>query len=670
MTVFLRALVVVLCALTLVSCKIVQRVSPGGKVVSQTTLNDCGEGRVCAVQPEAGALFVETFTAQPEPGYEFVGWEKAPGYLCGGKADSCAVTVPATLTGFAVDMELSALFAPEGTHRVEITTGPNGTAYGWSEDAARCNPVYSEDNVCLLVPYNSLVLTQFVPDDGFTLDSFEGCVFTTNNERGACRTRVRGDVLVTGEFTSLDGVAPTVSLTDRTTLGGDKLWSVYPYVPGIAALDGFNVGGYGGRLEYPYEWPRQVLKGKAKIPVFLVDFEDYEPTDANPAYVRQSAEALDAFLNGENGVGDYFREVSAGQLDLAFDVMPWIRTDESDYLRTRAYYADDANIDGGDRLNNDVLRSAVAELGVDFRDYDADGNGFIDGLVFVYEGRSGGIGRTLAGKATVSCCQDGHIYQGIATLVDESDPNYSLFQDQRVLYGRYAQMEEQRLPHLPFTSTTIWAHELGHVIMGFTDYYHALIDTSHSDTPLYGNTGSYLLSAHGGHDFPFHPSAWEKWRFGRWVDSVAGEYSGRYSLDSHHIKPGEHYDPEANYLMRIPLGRPGYYLAIENRYFLPAAQGGSYFNDAPAEAEYIESGLIIFEVDERKFREYPKPYHVSRLMPERMRGTVVGQRHAGAFQPGDELVFDSADGQRITLSEISPPGDRIDFTLSFEELAP
>ena len=56
---------------------------------------DCRGVDTCPIQV-LNTGFSETFIAVPDPGYEFIGWRRAPGYLCGGLTGAC----PLSTAGF------------------------------------------------------------------------------------------------------------------------------------------------------------------------------------------------------------------------------------------------------------------------------------------------------------------------------------------------------------------------------------------------------------------------------------------------------------------------------------------------------------------------------------------------------------------------------------------
>lgn len=68
-------------------CKITQEVPAGGAIVSRTGTNDCAGGQTCTIDIP-GVAFSDTFTAVPDAGYRFTGWDSG---LCGGSTSPCAL---------------------------------------------------------------------------------------------------------------------------------------------------------------------------------------------------------------------------------------------------------------------------------------------------------------------------------------------------------------------------------------------------------------------------------------------------------------------------------------------------------------------------------------------------------------------------------------------------
>jgi M6 family metalloprotease-like protein len=445
-------------------------------------------------------------------------------------------------------------------------------------------------------------------------------------------------------------------------------WTIEPFQPGFSLLEPNSLKTYG--YDYPQQgiahFPDLPVRGSVTIPVFLVDWSDFNPvTDLSnknnpnsvfPGYVRKHRAELEQYLNATNGLAAYFTGASGGQLEVRFQVFPWIVSNESLYLASKAvyYYADGTGhwIADYTRLAKDVLRAAVVDLGVDLTQFDADGNLVLDGFVIVYEGQPGALSGTNLNwtQATWFCgALPRPALDNVAALVPTDDPYYALFQSQNILFSRYCNLPEQYPTHganAPgeFISLATWAHEIGHLLLGYRDYYYSTTDL-----------GNYALSARTGDPRPFHPAALEKWLFAKWIEAPIISDVNTYVLANHHLKTGETYATNAHYLYRILInGDPYHYLTLENRYFLPASQGGSQFNeDFPG--HHPESGVVIFEVNLHLTSEG----QINRLLPTRCQGSTWTE-NIGAFQPGDTLDY-VTNGFHVTIGQFSPPGPQVTF---------
>ncbi|MDR4505341.1 MAG: hypothetical protein MRK01_11210 [Candidatus Scalindua sp.] len=462
---------------------------------------------------------------------------------------------------------------------------------------------------------------------------------------------------------------PAVSIV---RVSGNDCWTVNPFISGFSLLEQNSSVTYG--LDQDNDgianFPTLPVRGAVTIPVFLVDWSDFDPaTDESnhnnpesvyPGYQKKTPAELSAFLNGPRGPAGYFREVSGGQLRITFDVFPWMVSDNMTYLRDKEpnyYFYDSQRGEWFVKKREyamDVLRSAVADLGVDLTAYDADKNSVLDGFVIVYEGQPGKLaGENLSWTNYSYNPQTQSPYlHNVASLVDPADPNFETFAAQPILFSRYNNISEQWGPGDPgaFTHAGTWVHEIGHLLLGYRDYYHKPNDL-----------GDYAFSAHSGDPNPYHLAAMEKWLFVHWIEPVTIESSGTFTLTSHHLTAAQTYDANSAYIYKIPIeGDPLHFLTIENRYYLPESRGGSSFNEEyPGSSP--ESGLILFEIDQHTSTSQ----QIRRLVPARVRN--IPHQSSGAFQPGDEFVYSSKNFQ-VTISDVSAPDEQVSFTLKISHV--
>jgi len=73
------------------ACKIQVAVPPGGKVITESKSFTCKPRETCEIDV-VDQFFAETFIAQANPGFAFMGWEKAPSAFCGERYNPCALS--------------------------------------------------------------------------------------------------------------------------------------------------------------------------------------------------------------------------------------------------------------------------------------------------------------------------------------------------------------------------------------------------------------------------------------------------------------------------------------------------------------------------------------------------------------------------------------------------
>ena len=388
-----------------------------------------------------------------------------------------------------------------------------------------------------------------------------------------------------------------------------------PFSPGFSVLERGASWFYGLEdvlLDAPgvASFPQEPVVGAVRIPVFLIDWADFDPTEDEsnhdnpnsvyPSYVRSSREEMDVYLNGEHGVSDYFRIASGGKLDVHFDVHPWLSSRESHYLDDKepAYYtySEVTSRWEADRADfaTDVIRAMVGDRGVDLRDYDVEHNGILDGFIIVYEGHAGKLAGTnslVTNGSRAGAPYFSPAFDNVASLVDPDSPEASRFIRQPLLFNRYAALPEMggggKGSPSSMTPLSLWVHEVGHLLLGYRDYYLGSTDL-----------GVYALSARAGLGVPFQPAALEKWLFGKWIQPTRIRYSGAYSLSNHHLERGDSYLESKHYLLRVLVGGdPFHYLSFEYRDFLAENPLEIRPFDRDWNPVPPESGIVVFEVN-------------------------------------------------------------------------
>ncbi|MDO9634320.1 MAG: M6 family metalloprotease domain-containing protein [Paludibacter sp.] len=201
--------------------------------------------------------------------------------------------------------------------------------------------------------------------------------------------------------------------------------------------------------------------GSPKSLVIMVNFSDVS------FVVPNAQDAFSRLLNQENysdngGTGsakDYFRAASYGQFSPQFDVVgPYTLPN------TMAYYG------ANDASDNDVKPAymvvdacSIANNDVDFTQYDADGDGYIDNVFIYYAGHNeaewGPENSIWPHRWAV---QPGYNYS--------TNPNLVKF-DGKIVYDYACTSELRGSTGTNMCGIGTFTHEFGHVI-GMPDYYH------------------------------------------------------------------------------------------------------------------------------------------------------------------------------------------------------
>ena len=209
--------------------------------------------------------------------------------------------------------------------------------------------------------------------------------------------------------------------------------------------------------------------GTVKMLLILVEFSDYS--------FKKSKEDFDKLMNQLNytdegrygSVRDYYKENSFEQLDLVTDVAGIYRLKYN-----RAYYgANDANSNDSNPRAMASEAVSMANADVNFKDYDNDGDGVVDGVHIIYAGpgeeAGGGSDCIWAHAWTVSETVD-----GVRTL------RYSCSPEIRGSWG-------SNITHIG-----VICHEIGHVL-GTSDFY----DTDYGVGGEYPGTGEWDIMGIG-----------------------------------------------------------------------------------------------------------------------------------------------------------------------------
>jgi len=157
----IRVFSLVLLLLTLPGCKLLIIVTNGGSVNANIASTNCAALTNCEFDI-VDSTFVEEYEAIPDPGYQFVNWYDAPGFLCPGSTNPLCIIDNTLLAGLVPDAAIAdgpniyamAVFTDKAPIRDTVTAADGRewaqpfrfTNLSWSEINAVC-PL-SNNGIC------------------------------------------------------------------------------------------------------------------------------------------------------------------------------------------------------------------------------------------------------------------------------------------------------------------------------------------------------------------------------------------------------------------------------------------------------------------------------------------------------------------------------------------
>jgi M6 family metalloprotease-like protein len=399
-------------------------------------------------------------------------------------------------------------------------------------------------------------------------------------------------------FAVLVAVCLLLARDDAASVVPDQLHFMPPHPALVEMLQRENLAlpDLSAKHSQGIDAPQNVLhppSGDFNLLVVLVDFDD------NQAIVYpQDFDNL--FFNTFNydSVADYYDEISAGSLSLNAVDMP----SEVDWQRAPKNYNPNCP-DMGGYVNADCqtgtsddfgwgayplnLQGIVADIvpliddEIDFSEYDNDGDGFVDGVVFVHAGPGAEV--TGSPVDIWSAAWDmsagngpGPVLTGDGVYVDE------------FVFG------PEFLVNAGDITIGVFAHELGHSLFGLPDLYDL-------DQSSYG-VGDWSLMSYGAWngslmfvpglgwvsngDSPAWPDAWSRIRMGFESPQVITENIAGFDFLPVESNPGN-----VVKLWTPNLGDQEYFLA-------------EYRDKLGYDADLPGRGLLIWHVDETKWNRW------------------------------------------------------------------
>jgi M6 family metalloprotease-like protein len=304
-------------------------------------------------------------------------------------------------------------------------------------------------------------------------------------------------------------------------------------------------------------------RGTIKHLVVLMRFSNHtrrtlpSPEDISTIF---NAVGGDPVLAPTGSVRDAYLENSYGVVQLESTVLAWV-----DLPQSEAYYA---NGNSGDSTYWEALASAldIIDPVVDFRQFDADDDGYIDAIDFLHSGYGAESGGTDVDGAYYKDRIWSHRWTMYPTWTSREGVKVSDYHTEAALWGLSGSA--------PLRIGVI-CHETGH-FFGLPDLY----DTDGTSEGV----GSYCMMANSwGFDnsqlHPPHFSAWSKIFLG-WITPTRIVAPGTYSVPQVETSP---------LVFRIDQGYYAHeYLLIENR------------QPAGIESDIPQGGLAIWHIDDFK----------------------------------------------------------------------
>ncbi len=269
------------------------------------------------------------------------------------------------------------------------------------------------------------------------------------------------------------------------------------------------------RREDENDHPQVPTMGSPRIPIILVNYTDIRFVDEDPVTTFQNQ-----FNEKPMSCLHYFESQSRGLFSPQFDILGPV-----DLPNDRAFYGSNKRVFGTDvdeQLGTMIYDACTGLNGVDFSDYDNDGDGFVDVVVVLYAG----VGEAQAWYSVPECvwpCQ-----WDMQEALDWDCSTTGPFQLDGVTINRFAVFNE--LEGSYDNSTEIdgvgtFCHEFGHCL-GLPDFYPT------NGGNYYGmstwdimDNGCYL---NGGHT-PAGYTSYER-HFMGWMDLIDATPSTQYTL--------------------------------------------------------------------------------------------------------------------------------------------
>jgi immune inhibitor A len=229
--------------------------------------------------------------------------------------------------------------------------------------------------------------------------------------------------------------------------------------------------------------------------VILVDFTDHVASAGSVTNTAYFQDLLFSTNDPARSLNDFYQQNSYGKVSVTGDVVGWLRMPQ-----TYAYYTDGQQGLGGPPMNAQTLAAdavlAANAAGVDFTQYDNDGNGQMDGFFVVHAG---------PGFEETGNVNDIHSHKW--TLVSPMNID-------GVVVSNYTMQPEEQGSLAP-VNIGVFCHEFGH-FFGLPDFYDVDGSSQGIDKWSLMAAGNYARSDGSS---PAHFCAWCKIQLG-WLAPI------------------------------------------------------------------------------------------------------------------------------------------------------
>jgi len=297
-----------------------------------------------------------------------------------------------------------------------------------------------------------------------------------------------------------------------------------------------------------------------RVVVILVEFPDLAHTETVQSFDDMfNQEDWDGGIGAQGGFNDFYKEVSYNQFGIVADIYGWYAT-----TMDHTYYSWSHN-DHWARareLANNMI--AMADVDIDYSQYDNDGDGYVDQVIIVH-----------AGHGAAEEGNEEYIWPHYFCLSSPVTRDGVQIQD-------YTMQEE--LHYNRHAGVGMYCHEFGHAL-GLPDLY----DTNSEDGSDSEGIGLWGVMAGGawGNDglSPTHFCAWSKIQLGWIIPSIVNINTQQTDFTLNAIET----NPLQAFKLIPPEANTKEYFLLENR------QQVGFDSYAPG------TGMLIYHIDDNMY---------------------------------------------------------------------